>query len=69
VRPEYLQQLKRASRGISADMSPEAIAHRLDILAELDEVARSLQTSQPRRTNSDATTASLANDSKENTCS
>ena len=36
--PDY----KSLSRGVSRDMSPEAIARRLQILAELDELARTL---------------------------
>lgn len=38
---------KARSRGISSDMSADAIAHRLDILAELYELVTALQ--PPRR--------------------
>ncbi len=36
------EEHKSKSRGISRDMSPEAISRRLDILVELHEVARAL---------------------------
>ncbi len=36
------EEHKSKSRGISRDMSPEAISRRLDILVELHEVAQAL---------------------------
>ena len=37
------QQAKSQSRGVSCDMSPEAILRRLDIVDELRELAKDLQ--------------------------
>jgi hypothetical protein len=37
------EELKAKSRGISRDMSPEAISRRFDILVELDTLARALE--------------------------
>jgi hypothetical protein len=37
------QQAKSQSRGVSCDMSPEAILRRLDIVDELRELAKELQ--------------------------
>ncbi len=37
------QQSKSRSRGVSCDMTPEAILRRLDIVDELRELARELQ--------------------------
>jgi len=36
-------EAKAKSRGISRDMSPQAISRRFDILVELDRIARELQ--------------------------
>jgi len=42
--PEHrFQQAKSQSRGVSCDMSPEAILRRLDIVDELRELAKDLQ--------------------------
>ena len=46
-------KLKAMSRGISRDMSPQAISRRFDVLVELDRAARALraagrQRKQPR---------------------
>lgn len=38
-----MQQSKSRSRGVSCDMTPEAILRRLDIVDELRELARDLQ--------------------------
>jgi hypothetical protein len=37
------EQTKARSRGVSRDMSPQAISGRFDILVELDQVARLLR--------------------------
>jgi hypothetical protein len=37
------EEMKARSRGISADMSPQAISARLDILVDLLETARALR--------------------------
>ena len=37
------QQAKAQSRGVSCDMSPEAVLRRLDIVDELRELAKDLQ--------------------------
>jgi hypothetical protein len=39
--------LKTPSRGISREISPEAIAHRLDIASQLHELVTVLEKSQP----------------------
>ena len=39
--------LKTRSRGVSHDMSPQAIARRFDILVELDRTARALRSARP----------------------
>ncbi len=36
-------ELKARSRGISRDMSPQAISRRFDVLVELDRAARALR--------------------------
>ena len=38
------EEAKANSRGVSRDMSPQAISRRFDILVELDRVARELRT-------------------------
>ncbi len=43
MKPEYL---KARSRGISTDMSPQAIARRFGILVELDNAARALSSAR-----------------------
>jgi hypothetical protein len=40
-------EAKAASRGVSRDMSPEALSRRLDILVELDQVSRLLAAARP----------------------
>jgi len=40
------ENLKVRSRGVSTDMSPQAIARRFDILVELDNVARALSSAR-----------------------
>jgi len=41
-------ETKAASRGVSRDMSPEAIARRFDILVELDRTARALRAARKK---------------------
>lgn len=43
------EQPKARSRGLSRDMSPQAIARRFDILVELDRLARALSSAARRR--------------------
>ena len=43
------EKLKARSRGVSADMSPQAIARRFGILVELDNAARALSSARPLR--------------------
>ena len=40
---QWFQQAKSQSRGVSCDMSPEAILRRLDIVDEMRELAKDLQ--------------------------
>ena len=40
------EELKARSRGVSADMSPQAIASRFDILVDLDNTARALSSAK-----------------------
>jgi hypothetical protein len=42
-------ELKARSRGISRDMSPQAISRRFDVLVELDRAARALRSAGRRR--------------------
>ena len=42
------EQGKARSRGVSRDMSPEAISRRFDILVDLDRTARALRAARPR---------------------
>jgi len=37
------EMTKAASRGVSRDMSPQALSRRFDILVELDRMARALE--------------------------
>ena len=39
--------MKRKSRGVSRDMSPEGISRRFDILVDLDRTARALRAAKP----------------------
>ncbi len=41
-------EMKLKSRGVSRDMSPEAISRRFDILVELDRTERALRAARPR---------------------
>jgi len=41
-------EAKLRSRGVSRDMSPQAISRRFDILVELDRAARELQSATQR---------------------
>ena len=41
-------EMKRKSRGVSRDMSPEAISRRFDILVDLDRTARALRSAKSR---------------------
>ena len=43
MKPEYL---KARSRGVSTDMSPQAIARRFNILVDLDNTARALSSAR-----------------------
>ena len=42
------EEMKRKSRGMSRDMSPEAISRRFDLLVELDRTARAMRAARPR---------------------
>ena len=41
-------EMKAGSRGVSGDMSPEAISHRFDILVELDRTAQAFSAARKR---------------------
>ena len=41
------EEMKRKSRGVSRDMSPEGISRRFDILVDLDRTARALRAAKP----------------------
>ena len=41
-------EMKAGSRGVSRDMSPEAISRRFDILVELDRTAQALSAARKR---------------------
>jgi hypothetical protein len=43
------EKRKVRSRGISRDMSPQAISRRFDILVELDRVARELRSASRKK--------------------
>ena len=43
-----VEEAKASSRGVSRDMSPEAISRRFDILVELDRAARALGAARKR---------------------
>ena len=43
------EEFKARSRGISRDMSPQAISRRFDVLVELDRAARALRSAGRQR--------------------